>query len=43
MKNVILTLGISVLIAFTGMATGEEIREAPLSWQQAALTDGGAE
>jgi mono/diheme cytochrome c family protein len=40
MKNVILTLGISVLIAFTGMATGEEIREAPLSWQQAALTDG---
>lgn len=42
MKNLITLISIIALIAFAGSTFGEvEIKEAPLTWQQAALTDGG--
>jgi len=42
MKSLIALIAIIALIAFTGTTFGQvEIKEAPLTWQQAALTDGG--
>ena len=41
MKSLITLLAIIGLIAFTSPAIGQvEIKEAPLTWEQAALTDG---
>ncbi len=41
MKNLITLFAIIALVAFTGTTFGDvEIKEAPLTWQQAALTDG---
>ena len=41
MKNLIALLAIIVLITFASPAIAQvEIKEAPLTWQQAALTDG---
>ena len=41
MKNLITSISVIALIAFAGTTFGEvEIKEAPLTWQQAALTDG---
>ena len=41
MKNFIAILGAVMLITFAGSAFAEvEIKEVPLTWQQAALTDG---
>ena len=41
MKSLIALLAIIVLITFANPAIGQvEIKEAPLTWQQAALTDG---
>lgn len=42
MKNLITLVSIIALIAFAGTTLGEvEIKQAPLTWKQAALTDGG--
>ena len=41
MKNLIALFSIIVLITFASTAIGQvEIKEAPLTWQQAAITDG---
>jgi mono/diheme cytochrome c family protein len=41
MKSLIAIVGIFVLVAFASTTFGEvKIKEAPLTWQQAALTDG---
>jgi len=41
MKSLITSLAIIVLITFANPAIGQvKIKEAPLTWQQAALTDG---
>ena len=41
MKSLITSLAIIVLITFSNPTIGQvEIKEAPLTWQQAALTDG---
>ena len=42
MKSLITLFAIIALITFASTTIGQvEIREAPLTWQQAALTDGG--
>ena len=42
MKSLIAAVGLIVLVTLASPAIGQvEIKEAPLTWQQAALTDGG--
>ena len=42
MKNLCVLFGIIAVFVFAGTTFGQvEIKEAPLTWQQAALTDGG--
>ncbi len=42
MKSLIALLGFIVLISYASTTIGQvEVKEAPLNWQQAALTDGG--